>query len=575
MRLLTGPNRVISVTLLVFTVAAGASVVAAQFAPSRESPQSAREQPVGPLPKRAYLKRACRMPPEWITRIHRGYEPGPAQGRDLIIVPKPPGYVGGLISTTHSGPYDFLQKVPLIFYGPGFVNPQGHVELAREVTLVDLAPTYAELMDFDLPERDGEPLDEILHDTAKRPRLIVTIVIDGGGWNALNRWPDDWPYMQRLVEEGVNIENAIVGSSPSVTPSIHTNIGTGAYPRRHRVTAIVVRRDGGRIVGAFSHDLRSAGPDVSPSRTLRMRTLADLYDLANDNIPEVALVGFGNYITGMLGHGAELDGADYDIAAFEELDQWMTDSEFYMLPDYMTALPGPEEELEDVDVSDGLADGLWRGHEISPLDATPAYAPWQNEGIKAIVENEGFGDDELTDLLYINYKAPDAAGHIWNMIGPEQADVIRSTDAAIGELVSFLNKAVGRNDYLLVITADHGQTPLEAGGWPIYRTELFDDVTRVFDRKSNDRGLIDQTTATTIFIEEEEMKANDVKPEELAAYLSDYTIADNIDKQDYPKEFNTRKKERIFSAVFPGRQLEKIVACSRALHQDGRRTIKS
>lgn len=524
--------------------------------------------PKDPIPselsEEAYIRQACNMPAEWIKFIDRGYEPGPAQGKDLIIVPNPPGYVGGLISTTHSGPYDFLMDVPLTFYGPGFVEPRGRITVDREVTVADLAPTYADLVGFDLPKRDGVSLIDELKPTPNKPRLIVTIAIDGGGWNVLETWPDAWPNLQELIENGTNFDNATVGSSPSVTPSTHSNMGTGAFPKRHQVTAIVVRKDDGEIVGSFSRDLRSAGADVVPNRVLQMGTFADLYDVAMNNEPEVALVGFGNYITGMVGHGANWPGGDYDIVAFEEVEGWATDPEFYSLPEYLnTELPGPEADYERVDVSDGQADGLWRGHEISPLDATPAFAPWENRAIMAIIEREGFGQDDVTDLMNINYKAPDAAGHKWNMIAPEQEDVLRSTDEAIGDLVDFLDNTVGEENYLVVVTADHGQTPLEAGGWPIFRLELLRDVARVFDHTENGLGVIDQTTATTIFLRPNELATNNTTPEQMAAFLSDYRIEDNIGTQDYPAEFNDRKDEKIFAGVFPGRKLDEIVACSK------------
>ena len=99
---------------------------------------------------------------------------GGPRDSDLVIIPAPPGYVGGFESTSHSGPYDFLQNVPLIFYGPGFIQPQGEVPAGDEVTLADLAPTYAEMMDYDFPQRQGTPISMLLIDNDDTPNLIVT-----------------------------------------------------------------------------------------------------------------------------------------------------------------------------------------------------------------------------------------------------------------------------------------------------------------------------------------------------------------------------------------------------------------
>ncbi|MFN2525864.1 MAG: alkaline phosphatase family protein [Actinomycetota bacterium] len=524
-----------------------------------DAPADAQE---GPL----FLQQACTLPPEWVTLTDRGWMPGGPRDDDIIIIPNPPNYIGGFINTSHSGPYDFLQDVPLVFYGRGYVDPQGHVDLGRETTLADLAPTYAQLMDFDFPRREGRPVEGIWRDNREPPALIVTGVIDGGGWNVLNRWPDAWPNLAKLIERGANIDGAIVGSSPSVTPATHTNLSTGTFPRRHGATAILVRGDDGSITGAFSQDERYAGPDVDPGVSLRVTTLADLWDRANSNEPLAGMLSSFSYPLGMIGRGAAIRGGDHDIVVIEDEGVWATDPEFYSMPEYLnTEVAGPEQDVQEVDLRDGVDDELWRGHEIAPLDATPAFAPWQTRTITELFAREGFGADDLTDLFYINYKSPDEAGHKWNMIGPEQSDVLISVDDAIGDLVKWLDETVGRDRYLLVLTADHGQTPLEAGGWPINRNELLADLAREFDDHINHNGIIDDTTATVLYSDVTEMKRNGVTPEEVSSFLSTYTIGDNIaEDADVPEEFRDRVDELIFRGVFPGRALPEIMECTGA-----------
>ena len=183
--------------------------------PSEEPLKTDDGEPKVDLPKKAYLRDGCKLPPKWVKRIHRGWAPGGIRDYDLVIVPKPPNYMGTFVNTSHSAPYDFLQKVPLIFYGKGFVDPTGHVALDREPTIADLAPTYADLMKFDeWPERTATSLADLLKDTDETPKLIVTAVVDGGGWNALEEWPDAWPYMKQMIDQGLNVEEAIVGASP-------------------------------------------------------------------------------------------------------------------------------------------------------------------------------------------------------------------------------------------------------------------------------------------------------------------------------------------------------------------------
>jgi hypothetical protein len=61
------------------------------------------------------------------------------------------------------------------------------------------------------------------------------------------------------------------------------------------------------------------------------------------------------------------------------------------------------------------------------------------------------------------------------------------------------------------------------------------------------------------------MRVNKVTPGQVASFLSDYTIGDNIaDGGDLPEGFEERAGEQIFRAVFPGGALDKVVECSGA-----------
>jgi hypothetical protein len=523
-----------------------------------------------PRPKAAYMRKACRLPARWMTYIRRGWNPGPERRADLILVPKAPNFVGTSANTSHSGPYEFLQRVPLVFYGPGYVRPLGRYEPGREVTVADIAPTYARVMGFPWPRRDGAPISEMLAEETTPPRLIVTVSIDGGGWNVLNRWPRAWPHLATLIKKGTNIEGAVVGSSPSITPATHTSMSTGFWPRRHGVTAIAVRSSDGEIVGAFTPSTNVIGMPVQPTLNLKATTIGDLWDLANDNRPKVGLIASGNYPLGILGRGAALRGADRDIAAFpnDEAGGWYTDPRFYSMPQFINeSIPGPRTFVRRLDQRDGRADGRWRGHDLAttPLGNTPASAAREVRAATALMHRQGFGDDRLTDLMYVHFKSPDHVGHTWNMISPEMRDVIRSVDSAIGELVRWLDAELGEGAYLLAVTADHGQTPLDEGGWAISRREMLADIQARFDHVADDQGIIQRTSASSLFSNAHEMDANGVTPEEVSSFLSRYTIADNHPAgSELTGAFATRRNERIFEAVFPGRSLARVVACTRA-----------
>ena len=196
------------------------------------SPQGRRDQ--GFTPRAPYMKAACELPWRWALETYRGWRPGPSRSTDLITIPSSRNYMGTWYTTSHAGPYGYLQKVPLVFYGPGFVKSMGDFKPSDRVSLTDVAPTVAQLLGLEMPNATGSSVSGILKAKATAPpKLVLTVTIDGGGWNVLNRWPDAWPHLKGIMSKGASLEGVRVGSSPSVTPPIHANISTGTWPRRH------------------------------------------------------------------------------------------------------------------------------------------------------------------------------------------------------------------------------------------------------------------------------------------------------------------------------------------------------
>ena len=63
--------------------------------------------------------------------------------------------------------------------------------------------------------------------------------------------------------------------------------------------------------------------------------------------------------------------------------------------------------------------------------------------IEEVIAREGFGADEVPDLLFINFKAIDHVSHIWSVNSPEMQDTLRRQDEALGRFVTFLDDQVG------------------------------------------------------------------------------------------------------------------------------------
>ncbi|MEX0650600.1 MAG: hypothetical protein WD186_01055, partial [Actinomycetota bacterium] len=69
------------------------------------------------------VKVACSLPHDQLLRIWRGWRAD--RGAQLSFVPDEPNFVGS--GLPHVGPWDYIQTVPMFWYGPGVVRAQGEV----------------------------------------------------------------------------------------------------------------------------------------------------------------------------------------------------------------------------------------------------------------------------------------------------------------------------------------------------------------------------------------------------------------------------------------------------------------
>jgi Type I phosphodiesterase / nucleotide pyrophosphatase len=522
--------------------------------------------PAEATPSEGWFARACALPLEQLRRIRRGYHP--RRSHDVIFVPREPNFVGTFDYTTHGGPWDYLQKVPLVFYGPGFIRSQGSVSLGREATLADIAPTVAELLDVPWPKnRPGRPITQALVPDDRRPgspRVIVTIVWDGGGWDVLETWPESWPRLAGLVRKGTSIEGAVVGSAPSVTPPVHATIGTGAFPKQHGIVDLN-QRDGERVTDSYG----SKGGDFTP-KYLRLQTLADIYDRRVANRAQIGLLGYRGWHLGMMSHGAYLEEADKDEAVvIDRLDgSLVTSPSFYSLPGYMHNVPGLEADIRRADLDDGKVDGKWMGH-VSLEDPvvqqyTPAWTLYQTRLAKALLGGGDFGTDRVPDMFFVNYKQIDDVGHFYNMLGPEMREIVGYTDAALSDLIGFLDERVGRRRWVLVLTADHGETPdaRAVGAWPIGTGVLENAIGEHFGVDPARLFLAKRTMG--FWLSGKVRAEHGITLSEVAAFIADYRLEDSLGPdQEVPEEYRDRLNEPLFSTAFPGKRMAQIWACAK------------
>jgi hypothetical protein len=449
--------------------------------------------------------------------------------------------------STHPTPWDYHQRVPVLLYGPGYVR--SGIVSDRSVDLTDLAPTFADLLEMRFEDVDGTALDEALLPGRRGgpPRLIVLVAYDGGGWNLLAQWPDAWPEQRGLGERGTVFTNATIGSAPAVTAAIHANMGTGVYPRRHGLSENVARLPDGTIDEIY---FNRADPHL-----LGAETLADAWDRANANRPWVGLLGYESWHLGMMGKGAEAPDGDRDVGVLWKLEEerfWINE-EVYELPD---SLPGREmlqRHLRELDGRDGALDEVWLGRDLEDpnvIPGTAAFVRYQGDALRELLEHQPIGRDDVTDFLFVELKPTDFGGHIWNMVAPEEEDVLRAQDELLGDLVELLDERVGADRYVLALTADHGQTPV-----PETRdgVRIDPDVVGLRVVKYFRRPIVERTSPSGIFLDMEAVERAGITLEDVARYIATLRYRDvlpaDADLDLVPPELGDR---RVFAAVLPG-----------------------
>jgi hypothetical protein len=499
----------------------------------------------------------CSLPEDLLLRIWRGYRSD--RSGDIQMLAREPNFVGGGFS--HSGPWDYLQEVPMFLYGPGFVKPGTY---RRPVTLADVASTQGQLVEFPFQTPDGRPMREALVPAGDRelPRLVVTLVWDSAGMDVLKAWPEAWPYLGSLLPEGAWFSRATVGASPSNTPTGHATLGTGGFPRSNGFIDEFVRQNE-EIVK----------PNVNGPALLLLPTFADVYDAAMDNEPLVGgIVSLAAHAM-MMSHGSLWGGGDRDIAVMREVEDAPTGgaetvrwnltramAPYYELPSYANDLGSIDSFNQRLDREDGQLDGLWRDNDIGASLGgfnTPARTPYQTQLIKEVIRRERFGADEVPDLLYLNYKAIDVVGHLVGVEGIEMSDAVRYQDDALRELVGFLNRQVGRRRWVMLLTADHGtqRDPALTGAFQISVERIEDAITTRFDDDDN-TPVLQYVRHTQIWLDRRELAENGHTLVEVATFLDGLTKAQTQGGgQTIPPG---QEGDEVFEAVFPSDILDRL-----------------
>jgi len=119
------------------------------------------------------------------------------------------------------------------------------------------------------------------------------------------------------------------------------------------------------------------------------------------------------------------------------------------------------------------------------LTLSPAGDELTLDFARTLLVSEQLGQDDVPDYLAISFSSTDYVGHLFGASSLESEDNIARLDRTLTDLFAFIDKEVGLENTLIVLSADHGQPEV-----PGYLHELDIDNAHYFDT-----GALDKTPA--------------------------------------------------------------------------------
>ena len=327
------------------------------------------------------------------------------------------------------------------------------------------------------------------------PRLVVMLVVDQMRADYLQTFDRHWHGgFRTLLTEGLVFDNARYPYLNTLTCAGHSTIGTGALPHTHGMVANAWwDRSARRMFGCTSDpeatDISYGRPAQigNSGKTILVPTLADELRAQKPGARVVSLSLKARSAIGLAGHGG-----DAVVWFDDESGSFATSRAFASAPvpavkafidahpyeqengsSWTLSAPADSYVMRDAGVGE-RPPASWSGlfpHRLAGRNGVDAqfFQLWQAsprsdaylEGLaESLIDSLALGQRDTTDFLGISFSALDEVGHSFGPESREIEDVLRQLDVALQRLIAHLDAKVGRANYMLALSADHGVAPI-------------------------------------------------------------------------------------------------------------------
>ncbi|MEE1885998.1 alkaline phosphatase PafA [Pedobacter flavus] len=325
-----------------------------------------------------------------------------------------------------------------------------------------------------------------------RPKLVVGLVVDQMRWDYLykyyKRYGDGG--FKRIINEGFSAENTYIPYTPTYTACGHASIYTGSVPSINGIIGnnwydtelgknMYCTEDSSvKTVGSTS----KAG-EMSPKNLLTSTITDELRIATNYRGKTIALsmkdrgsiLPGGHTANGSYWYDGETGNFITSTFYMEKLPNWVEDynriklaNKFYeknWTPLY--ALSTYVESTSDNKAYEGKFKGndkttfpytlsSFIDKDFDIIRTTPHGNTFTLDFAKTAIVAENLGKDDDTDFLAVSLSSTDYIGHQFGPNSVEVEDTYLRLDKDLEEFFNYLDKQVGKGNYLFFISADHG-----------------------------------------------------------------------------------------------------------------------
>lgn len=413
----------------------------------------------------------------------------------------------------------------------------------------------------------------------KQPKLVVGIVVDQMRQDYIYRYWNKFGNggFKKLINEGYFYRNAQFNYVPTYTGPGHASIYTGTSPATHGIIANdwFVKEENKITYCTEDSKVKSIGTEskaglMSP-KNLLVTTIGDELKLNTNQQAKVFAMSLKDRSSILpAGHSANgafwFDGSNGNFISsshyMNELPAWVNEfnnlqlAKHYLSQGWNTMYPiaGYTESIADKNNYEAAPNkkdtAIFPYQYKTQLDknnyeiikATPFGNTITKDLALACLKAEQLGKGKQTDMLCISFSSTDYVGHSYGPRSVEVEDVYIRLDKDLEELINALNASLGKDNYVIFLTADHGACDVPAhlmdlkipGGY-VNEDELT-KIIKTFCQNQYGDSLVSSLSNQQIFLNETKMASMKLNKFAVEHTLANFMLTVKGVAEAYPSE---------------------------------------